>query len=164
MDESERKIRGQRSSKRLVSCTFSGFTIRGRVEDPTVLPLFLAHFFKSRDFAEMIKTVGQGANIRNLSQAILTELKIPLPPFVTQKAIVAEIEAEQALVAANRELITRFEKKIQTTLSRVWGEAPGEAMAAENDALTRNQTPSAFNRSNNRRIYAMQHLIWKITK
>jgi len=41
-----------------------------------------------------------------------------------QKAIVAEIEAEQALVAANRELIARFEKKIQATLSRVWGETP----------------------------------------
>jgi len=36
--------------------------------------------------------------------------------------IVAEIEAEQALVAANRELITRFEKKIQAPLARVWGE------------------------------------------
>lgn len=27
-----------------------------------------------------------------------------------------------ALVAANRELISRFEKKIQATLARVWGE------------------------------------------
>lgn len=27
-----------------------------------------------------------------------------------------------ALVAANRELIERFEKKIQATLARVWGE------------------------------------------
>jgi hypothetical protein len=47
----------------------------------------------------------------------------------TQQAIVAEIEAEQALVAANRELIPRFEQKIQATLSRIWGEeapiAPG---------------------------------------
>jgi hypothetical protein len=40
----------------------------------------------------------------------------------TQQAIVAEIEAEQALVAANRELIARMEKKIQATLARVWGE------------------------------------------
>jgi len=47
--------------------------------------------------------------------------KIPLPPLATQQVIVAEIEAEQALVAANRELITRFEKKIQSTLARVWG-------------------------------------------
>jgi len=37
-------------------------------------------------------------------------------------AIVAEIEAEQALVAANRELIARMEKKIQAALARVWGE------------------------------------------
>jgi type I restriction enzyme M protein len=33
-----------------------------------------------------------------------------------------EIEAEQALVAANRELIARVEKKIHATLARVWGE------------------------------------------
>jgi type I restriction enzyme M protein len=32
------------------------------------------------------------------------------------------IEAKQALVAANRELITRFQQKIQSTLARVWGE------------------------------------------
>jgi len=38
----------------------------------------------------------------------------------TQRAIVAEIEAEQALVAANRELIRRFEAKIKTTIDRVW--------------------------------------------
>jgi len=102
--------------------TFSGFTIRGRIEDARALPLFYAYFFKSRDFAEMIKTVGQGANIRNLSQGILNELKVPLPPLETQQQIVAEIEAEQALVAANRELIERFEKKIQAAIARVWGE------------------------------------------
>ena len=45
-----------------------------------------------------------------------------LPPLATQQAIVAEIEAEQALVAANRELIARFERKIQATLARIWGE------------------------------------------
>jgi type I restriction enzyme M protein len=102
--------------------TFSGFTIRGRIKDERALPLFYAHFFKSRDFAEMIKTVGQGANIRNLSQGILNALKVPLPPIAVQQAIVTELEAEQALVAVNRELITRFEKKIQATLARVWGE------------------------------------------
>lgn len=32
---------------------------------------------------------------------------------------VVEIEDEQALVAANRELIARFEKKIQATLASV---------------------------------------------
>ena len=58
----------------------------------------------------------------NLSLKQVSEIPVPLPPLATQQGIVAEIEAEQALVAANRELIARFEKKIQATLARVWGE------------------------------------------
>jgi type I restriction enzyme M protein len=58
----------------------------------------------------------------NVSMGVLGVLTIPLAPLATQQQIVAEIEAEQALVAANRELIARFEQKIQATLSRVWGE------------------------------------------
>jgi type I restriction enzyme M protein len=63
-----------------------------------------------------------GVTMMNLNQGILSDIEIPLPPLATQQAIVAEIEAEQALVNANRELIERFEKKIQATLARVWGE------------------------------------------
>lgn len=48
--------------------------------------------------------------------------EMPLPSIPAQHAIVAEIEAEQVLVSANRELIARFEKKIKATLGRVWGE------------------------------------------
>ncbi len=61
--------------------------------------------------------------------SVWNQLQIPLPPLATQQAIVAEIEAEQALVAANRELITRFEQKIQAILARIWGE---EACPASN--------------------------------
>jgi type I restriction enzyme M protein len=63
-----------------------------------------------------------GVTMKNLNQGILSAIQMPLPPLATQQAIVAEIEAEQALVAANRELITRFEQKIQATLARIWGE------------------------------------------
>ena len=56
-----------------------------------------------------------------MNQQALHSIPIPLPPLEIQKAIVAEIEAEQALVNANRELIERFEKKIQTVLNRIWG-------------------------------------------
>jgi len=31
-------------------------------------------------------------------------------------------DGKAALVVTNRELIERFEKKIQTTLARIWGE------------------------------------------
>jgi type I restriction enzyme M protein len=64
-----------------------------------------------------------GAAQPKLTQQALNTIPIPIPNDVTtQQAIVAEIEAEQALVSANRELVTRFEKKIQATFARVWGE------------------------------------------
>lgn len=82
----------------------------------------------SKDFLfSLLKGSDLGPTISGSAQPQITRqglapFKIPLPPLATQQAIVAEIEAEQALVAANRELITRFEQKIQATLARVWGE------------------------------------------
>ena len=39
-----------------------------------------------------------------------------------QQAIVTEIEAEQVLVAANRELVTRMESKIKAKLAEICGD------------------------------------------
>lgn len=64
------------------------------------------------------KWIGQaGINAKSLAG-----FSIPLPSLIVQQSIVAEVEAEQALVAANRELIARFEKKIHTIVSRIWDE------------------------------------------
>jgi type I restriction enzyme M protein len=84
---------------------------------------FLATYMLSDTFNERIRGFYERASIPKINRSQLFETAIPLPPLGTQHAIVAEIEAEQALVAANRELITRFEKKIQATLARVWGES-----------------------------------------
>ena len=74
-----------------------------------------------------LNNIAPQAAQKNINIEILKTVEIPLPPLATQQAIVAEIEAEQALVAANRELIARFEKKIQATLARVWGEEEAPA-------------------------------------
>ena len=83
---------------------------------------YLFLFFQSENFRAQREAIVSGAAQPQLPIRNLNEAKIPLPPLATQQAIVAEIEAEQALVAANRELITRFEQKIQATLARIWGE------------------------------------------
>ncbi|MBK9426368.1 MAG: N-6 DNA methylase [Gammaproteobacteria bacterium] len=79
---------------------------------------YLAQVLVQLNLNQFAKVGGQPS----ISQATVCERTIPLPPLATQQAIVAEIEAEQALVNANRELIARFEQKIQATLARVWGE------------------------------------------
>ena len=92
----------------------------GILPDQAYVPTFLYYHLRGRT-DEMVGLSTGGAQ-PNISQAIIRALKIPRPPISAQEAIVAEIEAEQALVAANRELIGRFEKKIQATLARVWGD------------------------------------------
>jgi len=91
--------------------------------DPTELASsYLFHFFQSENFRLQREAIVSGAAQPQLPIRSLKEARIPLPPLAEQQAIVAEIEAEQALVEGNRELITRFEKKIQQTIARVWGE------------------------------------------
>ena len=76
-----------------------------------------------------IQSLGGGAAIPGITREHVLGLAIPLPPLATQRAIVAEIEAEQRLVAANAELRSRFERKIQASLARLWGEE--DSVAAE---------------------------------
>ena len=83
---------------------------------------FLFYVLKTRSASIIADGIKPGVTVQSFYNGFFKEYKIPLPPLATQRAIVAEIEAEQALVAANRELITRFEQKIQATLAWVWGE------------------------------------------
>jgi type I restriction enzyme M protein len=96
-----------------------------------LLSSYLFHFFQSENFRTQKEAIISGSAQPQLPIRNLNEAKIPLPSQATQQAIVAEIEAEQALVAANRELIARFEKKIQATLARVWGETVDDGVALE---------------------------------
>ena len=92
--------------------------------DPTdrILGVFLKLWMESDNFQHSLADFTYGAAIKNVASVkILKGLRLPLPSLATQRAIVAEIEAEQALVAANHELTTRFEQKIQAALARIWG-------------------------------------------
>lgn len=88
---------------------------------------FLMTFMNSQEFIQVLLGNSVENARANVSMGVLGDLKIPLPSLQNQNTIVAEIEAEQALVSANRELIERFEKKIQATLARIWGEKESTA-------------------------------------
>ena len=72
--------------------------------------------------AQVEQNLHGGVGLVHITKGNLEKIQIPLPSLETQKAIVAEIETEQALINANLELIERFEKKIQAAIDRVWGE------------------------------------------
>lgn len=85
-------------------------------------PHYLACFLNSDTAYSQATARSKSGTVTNLHLVDIKTIRIPLPPLATQQAIIAEIKAEQALVAANRKLITRFEKKIQDTLARIWDE------------------------------------------
>ncbi|NLF01323.1 MAG: N-6 DNA methylase [Anaerolineales bacterium] len=101
---------------------FGGFMGAVRCDLTRVHPRYLFYNLTATSFNDYLRLQIAGANINNLGGRLLARFAIPLPPLATQQAIVAEIEAEQALVAANRALIARMEQRIQATLARVWGQ------------------------------------------
>jgi len=104
------------------SFQYAGYLIRFCVDPTKALPTFVFQITQSPYWDDWIAQHSKTGTISNINAQEYSSFCLPLPPLATQQAIVAEIEAEQALVAANRELIARFEKKIQATLARVWGE------------------------------------------
>ena len=67
-----------------------------------------------------IRSLTYSAGVPKLALHRIKMLRVPLPGLETQQDIVAEIEAEQSLVNANRELVTRMEGKIAATIGQVW--------------------------------------------
>jgi type I restriction enzyme M protein len=99
--------------------------VMGIVPNPArLVPEYLHTYLLSIDLSRW----ASDAQPPSMRKTVVEAHQIPCPPLATQQAIVAEIEAEQALVNVNRDLIARMEKKIQAALARVWGE-DGPALA-----------------------------------
>ena len=69
-----------------------------------------------------MESLANGATYKEVTKTQFRRIEIPLPSIEIQRALVAEIEREQSLVDSNRELIERFEKKIEAAVGRVWKE------------------------------------------
>ena len=87
-----------------------------------MIPQFFVVAFAQDSVDSQLRGISHGGTMNILNVKILKGLRLPVPPIETQQSIVAEMETEKELVDANRELITRFEKKIQAAIGRVWGE------------------------------------------
>ena len=83
---------------------------------------FIEKTLLSDRFQNSIRGFYERASIPKINRDQLFGTMIALPPLDVQQAIVAELEAEQALVNGNRDLIARFEKKVDAAIARVWGE------------------------------------------
>ena len=71
--------------------TFSGFCIRYRNEDSSIMVPYLLRVVKTESIR--MQMYGRGANIQNLNQKILASLKIPIPPMNLQEKFVQSVSS-----------------------------------------------------------------------
>ena len=92
----------------------------GIFPDKKIVPEYLYYVLKSlKD--KMIASSVCGAQ-PNISQKIIRNLEIPLPPIEMQEQIVAEIEVVRREIEEYRNKIENCEQKIKDKINDVWGE------------------------------------------
>jgi len=95
-------------------------SVVGLIPIGNVNPYFLELIMRTKK--EYLNLVAPQAAQKNINIEILKPLPIPLPPLSDQEAIVSQIEKEQTLVNANKELIQIFEQKIKDEINKLWVE------------------------------------------
>ena len=96
-------------------------------------------YFQLQGLYEHLRKISdaRGGNQSNLNSQLIKELIITIPPLKTQHQIVSQIEKEQALVNASKQLIKIFEQKIKDRIAKVWGaDKKVPVVYEENDLVT----------------------------
>ena len=101
------------------AATFSGCCIRFRPDTKRIDPLFAAYFLRSPTCRQRLAAFGCGTGIQNLSQRILSELPVPLPPLGQQKAIAHVLSTLDNKIELNRRMNETLEA-IVTAIFKSW--------------------------------------------
>ncbi|MEI6697243.1 MAG: N-6 DNA methylase [Bacteroidota bacterium] len=69
-----------------------------------------------------LKNKSVGGLTKYLTLPVVKEIFVPIPEIEIQEGIIMQIEKEQELVNASKQLIEIFEQKIKDRIAKVWGE------------------------------------------
>ncbi|UXZ44377.1 restriction endonuclease subunit S [Pseudomonas soli] len=89
--------------------TYSGFCIRYRINDPALQATYISHLFRSAAFRRVLFQGGQGANIQNINQQILSNLPIPVPAEEVQNQFAVIVERIEGLRFCYQQSLTDLE-------------------------------------------------------
>ncbi len=83
-------------------------------------PQYLSCYLNSVGGYEQAVAHSKSGTVTNLHLVEIKAFKIPVPSLAAQQDIVAQIEKEQQLVDANKQLIEIYEQKIKSKIAEVW--------------------------------------------
>ena len=115
---SSRATIGRIGINRIPLTTNQGFKNVVIRDDSRAIPEYIA--LALTKLVPEMQAQASGATFKEIIKSKFCQLRIPLPPMATQRAIVAELEAEQAAVDHTRGLAARMYARIDSTIARVW--------------------------------------------
>jgi type I restriction enzyme S subunit len=99
---------------------FSGFCIRYRIANSALQAIYVAHLFRSTAFRRVLFQGGQGANIQNINQQILSGLPIPIPAAEVQSQFAAIVERVEVLKSLYEASLAGFEALYSVTSQKAY--------------------------------------------
>ncbi len=81
---------------------------------------YLYHFFKTRFFRDSIERIVQGANIANLKNEYIDDLKILLPPLDDQIRIATLLSKVENLISRRREQIKQLDQLLKSVFLEIF--------------------------------------------
>ncbi|MBH8605829.1 restriction endonuclease subunit S [Thermoactinomyces sp. CICC 10522] len=99
--------------KREEGWLFSGRCLRVRVTDPEIDSEYLSYYFGLESFKEYVRRIAVGATMPSLNTKILSNIKVRIPDFVTQKNIVKMLSPFDEKIELNNQINKNLEEMAQ---------------------------------------------------
>lgn len=98
---------------------FASYLIRITFTTNQLDPYFYWLFTRSNSYWEQAEKLRSGGGQPQFNANAIKKLKVPILPMENQKIIIAKIEGEEEIIAANKRLIELMEKKIEMVLEEI---------------------------------------------
>lgn len=99
--------------------SYSGFTIRGRVNKDFALPEYISLVARSSLMKQQISRNGGGTNISNLSQQILSDVVFLLPPLHEQKKIAKILSTWDQAISTTEQLLANSQQQKKALMQQL---------------------------------------------
>lgn len=93
-----------------------------RAKNKAIIPEFYSILLRNADFNAMVLNGCSGGQLPRVDIDYLLELPIHNVPKDEQEKLIAQIVAEQSMIAPSEQIITLFSKKLKNRTKEIWGE------------------------------------------
>lgn len=89
---------------------------------PEIYPEYLKFYFITPTYRREISHLAAGANINNLRNEHINDLRIPLPPLLEQQRIASILDLADSIRRKNRQILAKYDKLAQSVLYEMFGD------------------------------------------